>query len=102
MNLTTQVERWHKYWRTVTSAADAERQLKRLYFAQEFVFASGPAIRPEYVRALHEQIEIGEKKLAKLHGDLDLPVCSETPSAPTRISDAETKSGPTQTVEATA
>lgn len=65
LNLTTQVERWHRYWQTAVAAADVERQLTRLYWLQEFAFADGPAIRPEQIRILHEQIEIGEERLAE-------------------------------------
>ena len=74
MNVATQIARWHRYWRTATSAQDVERQLKRLYWLQEFTFVAGPSIRAEQVAALHQQIELGEKKLAELNGDFACPL----------------------------
>jgi hypothetical protein len=76
----TQVERWHKYWRTVTSPDDVERQLGRLHWLEDFAFSAGAAIRSEQFRALQQQIEMGEAKLAELHGDFAFPVAgAKTP-----------------------
>jgi hypothetical protein len=69
MNLITQMERWHRDWRTLTDAADAERQLRRLRWLEDFAFRSGPEIRVEEFRALQQLIEMGEKKLAELSAD---------------------------------
>jgi hypothetical protein len=69
MNLVTMMERWRTCWRETSDPAEIERHLKRLEWLQEFVFHCGSAIPAEYVRALHYQIQAGERRLAELTGD---------------------------------
>jgi hypothetical protein len=73
MNLITQAERWHSYWQTVLDAADAERQLSRLRWLNDFAFCCGSAVHAEEFRALQQQIEAGEKTIAELNGDFESP-----------------------------
>jgi len=74
--LADQVERWEKFWRTVTDAAEVDRQLWKLRWLEEFAFHCGPgAVDREQFAALTLQIENGEKKLAELSG-IDVPKTS--------------------------
>jgi hypothetical protein len=69
VNLATTVERWRRYWNTVTDPTEVEGQLRRLRWLEEFVFHCGPEIQTDDYRALRQQIEAGERKLAELQGD---------------------------------
>jgi len=69
MNLTTQVETWRTYWQRVTDAGDVDRQLARLRWLEEFTFHCGNVVHIDEFRALQQQIEMGERKLAELRGD---------------------------------
>ena len=70
MNLMTQVETWRAYWHHASDPGDVERQLGRLRWLEDFAFHCGGAIHADEFRALQQQIEAGEKKLAELRGDL--------------------------------
>jgi len=81
--LARQVETWKKYWETVTDSGDAERQLRRLRWLEEFAFHCGPEITPQHFLALEGQIERGERRLAELRGDWPQSAQrSKNPSAP--------------------
>jgi hypothetical protein len=69
VNLFTENEKWRAYWQHVTDPADVERQLARLRWLDEYSFHCEGAIPADYFRALQQQIESGEKKLAELRGD---------------------------------
>jgi hypothetical protein len=79
MNLVTEIERWHKYWTTVKDADDAERQLCRLCWLDDFAFHCGGAITAEEFRTLQQQIEIGQRKLAELCGEQPVELESAVP-----------------------
>lgn len=79
MNLVTQVEKWRAYWQRATDVADVERQLRKLRWLEEFAFHCGQEITPDMFRALQQQIEAGERKLAELLGDVDAKPQPEQP-----------------------
>lgn len=72
LNLASQLERWAKFWREVNTPEDVEWQLRNLLWLESFAFQSGNAISIEQYCALQQQIEIGQKKLAELRGELGM------------------------------
>jgi hypothetical protein len=79
-HLAGQVERWEKIWRMAVDSTDAERELQRLCWLEEFVFHCGQEISRVEYEALQRQIEAGEMKLSELRGDVPktlIPGCSQ-------------------------
>ena len=85
MNLGTQIEKWRAYWRRATDPADVERQLSKLRWLEEFVFHCGTEITAEEFRALQQQLEAGEKKLAELRGEFAVAVPTPQAEQPGRV-----------------